>query len=38
MPLQSHSPSLVMVEVLNDWKNANVTPILKKGKKEDVGS
>ncbi|KGL80178.1 hypothetical protein N309_06321, partial [Tinamus guttatus] len=27
-----------MVEVLEDWKKANVTPVFKKGKKEDPGN
>lgn len=38
MLLQGHSLSLVTVEDPNDWTKENVTPILKKGKKEDLGS
>lgn len=29
---------LVTVEVPDDWNKANITAILKKGKKEDLGS
>ena len=37
-PLSIFTKSWEMGEVPEDWKKANVTPVFKKGKKEDPGN